>query len=143
TWFRGGSGPAGTRTGRAGSRSPCTPSCCSSSSTRPWCSSIGRCDGRGLHCLSGWRDGGLCNAASGLAPPAECAVAAGHDDLAVQHALDGEQLVTQVAHLGRLAAQYRHLQAVTLAKVDVQAGDDEVMVVVLLVDQPAGQVVRV
>ena len=72
-------------------------------------------------------------------PAAEGALAARERDLAVQHALGGQQLLAEVADLAGRAAQHRHLQAVPLPQVDVQAGNEQVVVVVLLVDQAGGQ----
>ena len=64
-------------------------------------------------------------------------------DFAVEDPLRGQQLFTEVANLLRRPAEHGHFQAVPLAEVDVQAGDDELVVVVLLVDEAGGQLAGV
>jgi hypothetical protein len=59
-------------------------------------------------------------------------------DLAVAHAAFGGNLFCQRAHTGRRAAQEQGFQAIIVIEVNVHAGDDQVMRVVLQIGQPFG-----
>lgn len=53
----------------------------------------------------------------------------------MQHTLGRQQFIPQMSDLPTGAAQDRYLQTMPLPQVDVQAGNNQVVVVMLLVDQ--------
>jgi hypothetical protein len=64
---------------------------------------------------------------------------AGEDDLAVQDSLGGEQVVSQVLDFLNGAAEHGHFEAMAFPEMHVQAGNDQVVMMVLLFDQPRRQ----
>src|SRR5262245_16687373 len=89
------------------------------------------------------RSRGLSQRRNADSPAVEGLLAAGEQDLAVQHAARGEQFLAQVTHLFRRTAQHRDFQAVTLAEMNVHCGYDKSVVMVLLVDELRGQLAGV
>src|SRR6266545_7716461 len=69
----------------------------------------------------------FCETQPGSPPAIQRLLVGGEDDLSVQHALGGQQLVAEVPHFRRRAAQHRHLQTMPLAQVDVQARHDQLV----------------
>ena len=74
-----------------------------------------------------------------LMPPIQRHLAAGETHVTMKHAPGRQQLFAQMPDLLHRTPQDGHLQAVPLAEMDVQAGNDEIVMVVLLVDQPGGE----
>src|SRR5216684_8672140 len=74
-----------------------------------------------------------------LAPAVEGSFAACQGDLAVKHPLGGQKLVAKMTYLFGGPAKHGNLQAMSFSQMDVQAGHDQLMVMMLLVDQASRQ----
>lgn len=73
----------------------------------------------------------------------ECPFVAGERNLTMQHPFGGEQFIPQMRDLSPWTAQHRHFQAVAFPQMHMQARNDQIVVVMLLIDQLCRQLAGV